>query len=179
MSKRNTVRQKHQSHASAQTAAGGSSALTATPEDILAGRELSTAIVLFHEAVASQLGISAAEWKCFGLLDLHGPCTAGRLADLSGFTTGAITGIVDRLERAGHVRRQPNPQDRRSVIIHPVALRELRARAAPGVAPLGKATLEGCGRLTADPPLAVQDYLRPTPQALRQETAKLTRASRK
>jgi DNA-binding MarR family transcriptional regulator len=64
-------------------------------------RALSTAIVLFHEAIAARLGMSSAEWKCLGFLEEHGPLTAGRLAALSGFTTGAVTGIVDRLERAG------------------------------------------------------------------------------
>jgi hypothetical protein len=72
------------------------------------GRELSAAVVLFHEAVAAQLGMSATEWRCLSLLSQQGPATAGRLAQLSGFTTGAITGIVDRLERAGYARREPH-----------------------------------------------------------------------
>jgi hypothetical protein len=72
----------------------------APPPDVL-GREFSDAVVFFHEALAAQLGMSAAEWKCLGLLDQHGPSTASRLAELSGFTTGAITGIVDRTTGAG------------------------------------------------------------------------------
>ena len=43
------------------------------------GRELSNAVVFFHEAVASRLGMSAAEWKCLGLLDQHGPSTRAAL----------------------------------------------------------------------------------------------------
>lgn len=49
-----------------------------------------------------------------------GPITAGRLAEITGLTTGAVTGIVDRLERTGHVRRGRDPGDRRKVIIEPV-----------------------------------------------------------
>jgi DNA-binding MarR family transcriptional regulator len=84
------------------------------PQQELMGRELSNAVVFFHEAIASHLGISAAEWKCLGLLDQHGPLTASHLAELSGFTTGAITGIVDRLEHAGYAPEQKATTIRRS-----------------------------------------------------------------
>jgi hypothetical protein len=83
--------------------------------------------------------LSAAEWKCLGLLDLHGPSTAGRLADLSGFTTGAITGIVGRLERAAYAKREPNPADGRSVAIRPLRLKEVHDRVAPIFQGLGRA----------------------------------------
>jgi hypothetical protein len=89
------------------------------------GRELSTAIVLVHEAVASRLGLSATDWTCWGPLDQHGPCTAGRLAELSGFPTGAITGIVEGLERAGYAGRRRQPSDRPRVIIHPLRVQRL------------------------------------------------------
>jgi DNA-binding MarR family transcriptional regulator len=45
------------------------------------------------------------------------PLTAGRLAELSGLSTGAVTGVIDRLERAGRVRRTHDPRDRRKVVI--------------------------------------------------------------
>jgi DNA-binding MarR family transcriptional regulator len=51
--------------------------------------------------------------------------------ELSGFTTGAITGIVDRLERAGYVRRERHPIDRRSVIVHPVGLGKVKKQVIP------------------------------------------------
>lgn len=147
---------------------------TRAKEEVLVGRELSTAIVLFHEAVAVRLGMTAAEWKCFGLLDLYGACTAGRLAQLSGLTTGAITGVVDRLERAGHVRRVKHPKDRRSVIIQPVAFREVRARVAPVFESLGAAMRKVSSHFTGEQMVAVGEYLRRTTEALRGETAKLT-----
>jgi DNA-binding MarR family transcriptional regulator len=139
------------------------------------GRELSSAVILFHEAVASRLGMSATEWKCLGLLGQHGPSTAGRLAELSGFTTGAITGIVDRLEKAGYVRRESNPRDRRSVIIHPVRSRELGEQVAPIFASLGRAMAELTGRYSARELAVIQDYFERTIQVLRDETAKLTK----
>jgi DNA-binding MarR family transcriptional regulator len=57
--------------------------------------------------------------KCAELLVRNGPMTAGQLAQATGLTTGAITGIVDRLEKAGWARREADLHDRRRVIIHP------------------------------------------------------------
>ena len=95
------------------------------------GRELSDAMIFFHEAVAAHLGMSVAEWKCLGLLREHRSSSASKLADLSGFTTGAIAGIVDRLERAGYARREPHPTDRRSVIVQPQHMKEVMQRVGP------------------------------------------------
>jgi DNA-binding MarR family transcriptional regulator len=81
---------------------------------------LSTWPVVFHGAVAVKLGINATDFKCNGVLQETGPITAGELAELTGLTTGAITGVVDRLERAGFVRRGSDPNDRRRVIVEPV-----------------------------------------------------------
>jgi DNA-binding MarR family transcriptional regulator len=154
--------------------AGPASPGSSGPADSL-GRELSTAVILFHEAVASRLGLSAAEWKCLGLLDEGGPATAGRLAERSGFTTGAITGIVDRLEKAGYARRKSNPQDRRSVIIQPIRSRALREQVTPIFASLARAMAAVAGRYSAQELAAIRDYLERTIQTLRDETARLTR----
>jgi DNA-binding MarR family transcriptional regulator len=53
-------------------------------------------------------------------LNVEGRMTAGRLAELTGLTTGAITGVVDRMEKAGLVRRERDSEDRRKVFIVPV-----------------------------------------------------------
>jgi DNA-binding MarR family transcriptional regulator len=140
------------------------------------GQELSTSVVLFHEAVASRLGLGAAEWKCLGLLGRSGPATAGRLAELSGFTTGAITGIVDRLEKAGYVRRRPNPADRRSVIVEALENRALQEQVTPIFASLGHAMAGVAGRYSPQELAVIQDYLQRTTQALREETAKLAKS---
>lgn len=93
-----------------------------------AERQHSTAAVLWHSALAARFGLSATDWKCAEIVHRLGPLTAGRLAELSGLTTGAITGVVDRLEQGRIVRRGQDPNDRRRVIIHPVQEREEEAR---------------------------------------------------
>lgn len=142
------------------------------------GRELSSAVVFFHEAVASHLGMGAAEWKCLGLLQQHGPSTAGRLAEFSGFTTGAITGIVDRLERAKYVRREPHPQDRRSIIVHPLHVKELQERVVPIFQSLGRAMSEVASHYSASELAAIAAFFRETTEVLHKETAQLKPARR-
>jgi len=55
--------------------------------------------------------------QCINLLDLLGPVTPGKLADCTGLTTGGVTVMLDRLQTAGFVKREPNPHDRRSVLV--------------------------------------------------------------
>jgi len=88
-----------------------------------AGRRLSTATILFHQAVADRLGLHPTDHKCIDLLASAGATTAGELAEATGLTTGAITGVIDRLEAAGFVRREDDPKDRRRVILRLVAKR--------------------------------------------------------
>lgn len=69
--------------------------------------------VATHEAVADRLGINSTDLRCLGLATSEPGLTPTRLAELAGLTTGAITGVLDRLERAGFVRREADPADRR------------------------------------------------------------------
>jgi DNA-binding MarR family transcriptional regulator len=81
-------------------------------------REHSALTVMFHARVAEQMGLSATDEKCLDLaMRAEGPLTAGRIAELSGLSTGAVTGVIDRLERAGYVRRVRDPHDRRKVLV--------------------------------------------------------------
>ncbi len=81
-------------------------------------REHSALTVMFHTKVAGQMGLSATDEKCLDLaMRATGPVTAGRIAELSGLSTGAVTGVIDRLERAGYVRRVRDPHDRRKVLV--------------------------------------------------------------
>ncbi|MBR0829487.1 MarR family transcriptional regulator [Bradyrhizobium manausense] len=73
--------------------------------------------VLYGQAVANVAGISNSDLECMDFLNLEGRATAGRLAEVTGLTTGAITGVVDRLEKAGYVRRERDDADRRKVFI--------------------------------------------------------------
>ena len=72
---------------------------------------------MFAKTVADRAGISASDMDCMDFLNLEGRMTAGRLAELTGLTTGAITGVIDRLEKAGYVRRERDESDRRKVFI--------------------------------------------------------------
>jgi len=73
--------------------------------------------VIFGQTVANVAGISGSDLECLDFLNLEGRVTAGRLAEVTGLTTGAITGVVDRLEKAGLVRRERDESDRRKVFI--------------------------------------------------------------
>jgi DNA-binding MarR family transcriptional regulator len=90
----------------------------------LLGTRLSTATILFHAAVADRMGVSVTDAKCRGILARFGAMTAGELATRLGLTTGAVTGVIDRLERAGLVRRAADPTDRRRVVVEPIVNRE-------------------------------------------------------
>jgi DNA-binding MarR family transcriptional regulator len=71
----------------------------------------------FFRAAAARIGITVTDMQVIDVLNLTGPMTAGQLADLTGLTTGAITGMLNRLEEAGLVRRERDPSDGRRVIV--------------------------------------------------------------
>ncbi|WP_101788419.1 MarR family winged helix-turn-helix transcriptional regulator [Nonomuraea indica] len=80
-------------------------------------RRYLSAMVLNSLATAEAAGLNATDYYTLNLLDLSGPLTSGELAVRTGLTTGATTRLIDRLEKAGHVRRVPDPADRRKVIV--------------------------------------------------------------
>src|SRR5712692_5202881 len=86
-------------------------------------RKSSAQGTIFAQAVADRAGVSSSDMDCIDFLNVEGRMTAGRLAELTGLTTGAITGVVDRMEKAGLVRRERDNEDRRKVFIVPVAER--------------------------------------------------------
>jgi DNA-binding MarR family transcriptional regulator len=79
-------------------------------------RDVSGQGVLYSQAVAERLGINSTDLECLDHI-ARGPVTAGRLAELTGLTTGAITGVIDRLERAGLARRERDAGDRRRILV--------------------------------------------------------------
>src|SRR2546427_4910306 len=82
-------------------------------------RQHSTATVLFHHAVAERLGLGPTDHKCLDLLRERGTMTGSELSAITDLTSGAITGVVARLERAGYLRREPDPHDGRQQILSP------------------------------------------------------------
>ena len=91
-------------------------------------REMSTETIMFHQAVADILGLHITDHKCLDLIRRYGAMPAGRLAELTGLTTGAITGIIDRLEEAGYVSRTDDPKDRRRIIVEPTKNKKLERK---------------------------------------------------
>jgi DNA-binding MarR family transcriptional regulator len=91
-------------------------------------REMSTETIMFHQAVADILGLHVTDHKCLDFIYRFGAMPAGRLAELTGLTTGAITGIIDRLEEAGYVRRTNDPKDRRRTIVEPTRNKKLEKK---------------------------------------------------
>ena len=83
------------------------------------GREVSARTILMHQAIAEKIGVSVTELKCLDYLTRGTPITAGGLAEITGLTTGAVTAMIDRLERMGLVRRERSTEDRRKVYIVP------------------------------------------------------------
>jgi DNA-binding MarR family transcriptional regulator len=69
----------------------------------------------FDNLAAERLGLNRTDLHCINIIENSGGLTAGELAAEAGLTTGAVTGVVDRLERAGYARRVPDPSDRRRV----------------------------------------------------------------
>jgi DNA-binding MarR family transcriptional regulator len=71
----------------------------------------------FDEHVAAAVGLNRTDLRCLDILGQHGPIRAGQLAELMHLSGGAITTLVDRLERAGYARRTRDTIDRRRVIV--------------------------------------------------------------
>ena len=114
----------------------------ATPRDRLlialdeAIRMVGAQAVLISDLVATRVGINSTDLECLDLLQLAGPTTAGQMAARSGLTTGATTAMIDRLERAGYVRRQRDAADRRVVVVE--VLEHCGSHIAPLYQPIQK-----------------------------------------
>jgi DNA-binding MarR family transcriptional regulator len=84
---------------------------------MLALRRSSAAGVLHGQAVARRVGVNSSDLECLDLILMRGPSTAGEIARHTGLTSGAVTGLIDRLERLGLVERTADPADRRKVLV--------------------------------------------------------------
>jgi DNA-binding MarR family transcriptional regulator len=102
-------------------------------------RDTSGLGVLHSQAMAERAGISSSDLECLDVIVLRGPLTAGALAEATGLTTGAITGVVDRLERAGYARREHDRADRRKVLVR--ATKAVDERIMPLSLPMQRAAL--------------------------------------
>jgi MarR family transcriptional regulator, organic hydroperoxide resistance regulator len=81
-------------------------------------RRMGSVSTLHNHAVADYIGLHQTDQACIDLLDWTGPLTAGEIGTHLGLSSGAVTGLIDRLETGRWVRRERDPQDRRRVIVH-------------------------------------------------------------
>jgi len=124
------------------------------------------------EAVALQFGLNRTDLRCLGILYRRGRVTAGELAEESGLTPGAITTVLDRLEKGGYANRVADPADRRRVlVVSTVATREIGAR-IQGEVELATRTLL-VGREPGEL-MVIRDYLRGTRGVYEGQIAALT-----
>ncbi len=142
-------------------------------------RELSTRTVLFHAAIAEHMGLSQGDHKALDLINdaanAGATMTAGQLAEATGLTTGAITGLIDRLETANLVRRVPDPQDRRKVVLEPTHARDDELWAA--FSGIGQRTTEMTERYTDAELELISDFIRRSIELTVQETRRLRETS--
>ncbi|HEU5030854.1 MAG TPA: MarR family transcriptional regulator [Spirillospora sp.] len=115
--------------------------------------------VLLHHATASKAGMNVTDAQCVNALTLDGPQTPGRLAELMGITTGgAITAVIDRLEKAGYVKRTRDPDDRRRVIVELVP--ENVARFGEYFEPIARVFRERLASYTDEQIAVLLDWIR-------------------
>ena len=100
-------------------------------------RAFDASLDLLDEAAARALGISRSDLRAMELVSRQGQATAGQLAEQLGLTTGAVTGLIDRMEEARYFRRNGDPTDRRKVVIQLTPKGRERERRIYG--PLGQA----------------------------------------
>jgi DNA-binding MarR family transcriptional regulator len=136
------------------------------PAGELLGREFSTAIVMFHEAVGRLMGLSAVERKCIDVLRRLGPVTAGTIGEHTGLTTGAVTGLMDRLEKAGYVRRERDPRDRRKVVVQLLPNERMDALLAAAFGPFGDDMAKIAARYSQAELRVIADWIAVTTEAL-------------
>ena len=132
----------------------------------LLGREFSTAIVVFNEAVGRLLGLSAVERKCIDVLRRLGPVTAGTIGEHTGLTTGAVTGLMDRLAKAGYVRRDRDPHDRRKVVVELLPNERMDALLATAFGPFSEDMTKIAAGYSDAERRAIADWVRRTTDAL-------------
>ncbi len=138
------------------------------------GRRTGSLGSMHARAIADLAGVHPTDFEAMDVLDWTGPITAGELARRIGLTSGAVTGVIDRLERDGWVRRGTDPRDRRRVIVELV----------PDPPHVGTAQIEAFEPLTAemaaindrfddDQLQAVLDWLRAANDAIERSTARM------
>jgi DNA-binding MarR family transcriptional regulator len=139
-------------------------------------RRTSSLMQLVSQAAADRIGINATDLNCLNILSFSGHMTAGELARATGLTTASITGVADRLEEAGFVRRERDARDRRRVVIRLVLERAL-SDIAPVFLPMIRALEQAAARYTDDELKLIVEFYGRIGQVFRDHLALLRDAS--
>jgi DNA-binding MarR family transcriptional regulator len=136
------------------------------------GRELTTCNVFLHSLIAAEVGLNVTDTRCLEILGSSpAPMTAGALKEATGLTTGAITGILDRLEEAGFVERVRDKEDRRRIFVK--LLPGAGTKLATLYEGLGVAMGQLASRYTVKDLQLIEGFLAANLDILKQEIAKL------
>jgi len=140
------------------------------------GRGLSTQTVFLHQAIAQTFGLNATDTKCLDLILTQSgvPITAGWLSGATGLTTGAITHILDRLEKREFIERVRDARDRRKVFVR--ARMETVAPLAPRYETIGRAFEELFERYSDEELRVICDYMERASEVAKRELARLISA---
>jgi len=104
---------------------------------MLAAQNQGISSVLFRNAIGRRLGLNIADAECLSLLSIKGSVTPTEVAKYTNLSSGSTTALLDRLEKAHYIRREPNPHDRRGVIVKMTS--KFQDTAGPLVADVQKA----------------------------------------
>jgi len=126
---------------------------------------------VFGQTVAIRFGLSESDIEALEVLIDTGAATAGRLSELMGLTTGAVTRVIDRLEQAGYVRRVPDPADRRRVIVEVVPDKVAAVEAT--MARVGEASATEIGHYSEAELAVINDFLTRMAAITREEATAL------
>ena len=134
-------------------------------------RRSQTANQTFDHTVADLLGINQTDMRCLDIIQRRGQVTAGELARESGLTTGAVTAVIDRLERAGYAQRVRDTSDRRRVMVEITP--ELHARTEKYYGPLAEEAHKAFAGYSDEQLRLVRDFHRVGAEVNERMTARL------
>lgn len=121
-------------------------------------RALDGELDLMDQAIADRLGMNRTDVQCMDIVSRLGPISAGELAERVGLTAGAITAVLDRLERGHWIRRERDTVDRRRVMVY--GSQAEHAKMQPIFAGLRKSTRQVLGRYSKEQLELIADFLR-------------------
>lgn len=152
-------------------------AITIIDKFRIASRQYSDTSIFMHEAIARKAGLSGADHKYLGLILQHKELTAGDIAKLTGLTTGAVTGLIDRLETKKLLKRQLTKDDRRKVIIIPNVENSMKLL-QPIFKELHKKTAELIASFTDDEIQIIERYFTEATTIMRETTNNLNKTKK-